>query len=955
MAFHFEQGDRPLEGYTIQRGVGRGGFGEVYYATSDGGKEVALKYLRENPQIELRGVSHCLNLKSPHLVAIHDVRQSEAGDHFVVMEYVSGPSLRDMMNAEPSGLGAQKAAYFLREMGKGLAYLHDRGIVHRDLKPGNIFYEDGYVKIGDYGLAKMMAASQHSGQTVSVGTVHYMAPEVGSGVYDRTIDIYALGVILYEMLLGRVPFSGSTMGEVLMKHLTAQPQVDALPQPFPQVIRKALAKDPKDRYQSVQEMLAEIFSVEALHQSVAAFEPASISTVAAHAARELNLKGPGAGGPPVGVAALGTGSSNVGGIGDDADFAGVKVEFGFPRNRIERMHGRIAARVDRMAQRIDHSKLGRQVAQAVTHPDHSGSKMLIALLVAAGMSFGVSLLAGDGANRPLFAALVFLHIASIVQGVLFGTWLCYDHLKIAGVVVPRLMIAAIGCAGLMGSSVLADLFNESVGGRPTEWVRALTLSMIFCDWAGRFYEGRKGNVSLGSAFSVALFAFVSGFIFTDGPALTLAAIAAAASLVVQSVGSLWPLPIGAPVPKTRHDEEPEPDAGLPAGAEGSPGFDRPHIERSDFGRRPARMAGQSPPPIPVHVSQAEADVDVRVRRSSAIRALWLLLSAISLCAMVMLYSAPHLMEDHVFDSDADKEIGVFTILGTLVACLFLFSFSRSLGSYKSGFWRGILRPAIFFGGVAMSAGSGIAMGMLDPKDEEIMLALGGILLGGAVSLFVWFVPVSPYRPPLPPTPEEVKALRVKKFKRVAMAGWIVLVLGAVQIIILLANLSSNEIEEVVPPLAVVILTLSLSMIVAGYVKARRAAGPPEPKPAKLALPLRQVFEIDGNPNLSRLIERHLTMFGYKLVQKSDLLWSFERGTWSAQFWQSDVRHWKTKFNVAAFELDTGCLRITCYVDMDASFNDPDQDQLAALRTELNDLKDLLSGREVPSNPPPSPA
>lgn len=226
MAFQFNQGDRPLDGYTIQRGVGRGGFGEVYYALSDGGKEVALKYLRENPSVELRGVAHCLNLKSPYLVGLHDVKQNEHGDHFVIMEFVTGPSLRDLMNAEAAGLGAQKAAYFLREIAKGLAYLHDRGIVHRDLKPGNIFYEDGYVKIGDYGLAKLMATSQHSGQTMSVGTVHYMAPEVGSGNYDRTIDIYALGVMLYEMLLGRVPFAGATMGEVLMKHLTAQPEVD---------------------------------------------------------------------------------------------------------------------------------------------------------------------------------------------------------------------------------------------------------------------------------------------------------------------------------------------------------------------------------------------------------------------------------------------------------------------------------------------------------------------------------------------------------------------------------------------------------------------------------------------------------------------------------------------------------------------------------------------------------
>ena len=303
MAYHFNQGDRPLPGYTIQRGIGTGGFGEVYYATSDGGKEVALKYLRDNPQVELRGATHCLNLKSPYLVALHDIKQSPQGDFFVIMEYVNGPTLRDLMNGEPAGLGPQKAAYFLREIGKGLAYLHDRGIVHRDLKPGNIFYEDGYVKIGDYGLSKMMAASQHSGQTMSVGTVHYMAPEVGSGNYDRTIDVYALGVVLYEMLLGRVPFSGASMGEVLMKHLTAQPEVDELPEPFPRVIRKALAKDPNDRYQTVTEMMAEVFAVERINQSIASMDSLSLTRMAAAAAAKVKV-GAGGGGRP------GAGSSN---------------------------------------------------------------------------------------------------------------------------------------------------------------------------------------------------------------------------------------------------------------------------------------------------------------------------------------------------------------------------------------------------------------------------------------------------------------------------------------------------------------------------------------------------------------------------------------------------------------------------------------------------------------------
>src|SRR3990170_4982514 len=186
MAFTFKHGDQPLEGYTIQRGVGRGGFGEVYYAVSAGGKEVALKYLRDNPQVELRGVSHCINLKSPHLVTIFDVKPNAGGEYFIIMEYVSGPSLRDLLIAEPAGLGLQEAAFFAREIGKGLSYLHDRGIIHRDLKPGNIFYEDGYVKIGDYGLSKLITASQHSGQTITVGTVHYMAPEIGAGSYDRS-------------------------------------------------------------------------------------------------------------------------------------------------------------------------------------------------------------------------------------------------------------------------------------------------------------------------------------------------------------------------------------------------------------------------------------------------------------------------------------------------------------------------------------------------------------------------------------------------------------------------------------------------------------------------------------------------------------------------------------------------------------------------------------------------
>jgi len=283
-AYQYQHGERPLEGYTIQHAIGRGGFGEVYYALSDSGRQVALKAVQGYEQIELRGVSQCMNLKSPHLVTIFDVRYNEQGRPFVIMEYVAGPSLADLLGEAPKGLGPQKAAYFLREIAKGLTFLHECGIVHRDLKPGNIFYEGGYVKIGDYGLSKAMTPSCHSGQTMTVGTVHYMAPEIGAGSYDRSIDIYALGVLLYEMLRGSPPYSGSSVGEILMKHLSAKPDLTGIEEPFASTIARALEKDPAKRFQSVQEMVEAVFGSGEVRNSVSLFAPNSLTMVAGKAA-----------------------------------------------------------------------------------------------------------------------------------------------------------------------------------------------------------------------------------------------------------------------------------------------------------------------------------------------------------------------------------------------------------------------------------------------------------------------------------------------------------------------------------------------------------------------------------------------------------------------------------------------------------------------------------------------
>jgi hypothetical protein len=144
----------------------------------------------------------------------------------------------------------------MRGVCAGVAYLHDHGIVHRDLKPGNIFSDEGTVKIGDYGLAKFISCSRRSGQTESVGTVHYMAPEIANGRYGREIDTYALGVILFEMLTGRVPFEGESVGEVLMKHLTAEPDLATLGEPYRGIVERALAKDPNVRIDSVSELVA---------------------------------------------------------------------------------------------------------------------------------------------------------------------------------------------------------------------------------------------------------------------------------------------------------------------------------------------------------------------------------------------------------------------------------------------------------------------------------------------------------------------------------------------------------------------------------------------------------------------------------------------------------------------------------------------------------------------------
>jgi hypothetical protein len=262
MKFTYSTGQKPLDGYTIKRGVGKGGFGEVYFALSDGGKEVALKLLRgDQADIELRGIKQCLNLKHQNLVGLYDVKTDDHGQPWVVMEYIAGETLSAILNRHAKGLPLELVRQWFPSLGRAVNYLHDHGIVHRDMKPANIFLEQGILKVGDYGLSKSMSSSHRSAQTGSVGTVHYMAPEVASGNYDKSVDIYALGVILYEMLTGTPPFDGESAQEVMMKHLMSLPDLTKVPPAFKALLAKALAKDPQQRHATAAELVTEVEGV----------------------------------------------------------------------------------------------------------------------------------------------------------------------------------------------------------------------------------------------------------------------------------------------------------------------------------------------------------------------------------------------------------------------------------------------------------------------------------------------------------------------------------------------------------------------------------------------------------------------------------------------------------------------------------------------------------------------
>jgi predicted Ser/Thr protein kinase len=261
---------RTVGNYQILEELGRGGMAVVYRAYQASlNRYVAIKVLppqfafdREFVERFQREAKAAAGLRHPNIVVIHDVGQ-EAGTYYIVMEYLEGRTLKQVIEQE-GPLPVVRAARIVEQVTAALDYAHQRGFVHRDVKPANIFVGEGdRVTLTDFGIAKAASETQHLTQTgMLMGTPEYMSPEqAGGGQVDHRTDLYALGVVLYQMLVGRVPFRGTTPHATLHAVIYEAPlpprQVNPNLSPAVEaVILKAVAKRPEQRFQRGADMVA---------------------------------------------------------------------------------------------------------------------------------------------------------------------------------------------------------------------------------------------------------------------------------------------------------------------------------------------------------------------------------------------------------------------------------------------------------------------------------------------------------------------------------------------------------------------------------------------------------------------------------------------------------------------------------------------------------------------------
>jgi serine/threonine protein kinase len=252
--------------YRILEKIGSGGMGIVYKALDTRFQRlVALKvlsfsYKPEAKQLFLREVTAIGRLKHPNIVQIYDA--GETGTIvYLAIEYIEGRTLSQILkDARP--LGRDYATEIIRQVGTALGYAHRNGVIHRDVKPSNILISnDGRVLLLDFGLAVAPGAPTLSETGTVAGTVAYMSPEqiMGKSV-DARSDIFSLGIVFYELLTGRRPFSGESAGQLLSNVLKEEPespgQIDSsIPTSINQIVLKSLAKEPGQRFQTADSFL----------------------------------------------------------------------------------------------------------------------------------------------------------------------------------------------------------------------------------------------------------------------------------------------------------------------------------------------------------------------------------------------------------------------------------------------------------------------------------------------------------------------------------------------------------------------------------------------------------------------------------------------------------------------------------------------------------------------------